>query len=225
MMSKQKIWTSIDEIFTALNEAGCNYIVMRNFECFEQGQVFVNGHDDIDILCDDIVKIKKILDVRHRFHFPMVNSYSILFNELIVHVDIRFIGDGYYDKKWQENMLRNKTLFHGKIFVPDLESYFYSLTYHAICQKKYLSDEYLDKLSNMASKIGLSCSEESELIKELLKYMRNNDYKASITKDPAVILNFKPLEDIKISVNIIWAARRKILDLLKNIKRIGDKYV
>lgn len=224
-MSKQKVWTSIDEIFTALNAAECNYIVMRNFECFEQGQVFVNGHDDIDLLCDDIIKIKKVLDVRHRFHFPMVNSYYILFNNLIVHVDIRFIGDGYYDKKWQENMLENKTLFHDRIFVPDFENYFYSLIYHAICQKNNLSDEYLDKLSNMASKIGLSCSTESELLKELRKYMRKNEYKASITKDPAIILNFKALEDIEISGNIFWLARRKILDSLKHIKRIGDKYV
>lgn len=224
-MLKQKIWTSIDEIFAALNEAECNYIVMRNFECFEQGQVFVNGHDDIDLLCDDIIKVKKILDVRHRFHFPMVNSYYISLNDLIIHVDIRFIGDGYYDKKWQENMLENKSLFHDKIFVPDFENYFYSLIYHAVCQKKCLSEEYLNKLSNMACKIGLSCSTESELVKELLKYMHKNEYKASITKDPAVILNFKALENIEISGNNFWLARRKILDLLKHIKRIGDKYV
>ena len=224
-MSKQKIWTSIDEIFTALNEAKCNYIVMRNFECFEQGEVFVNGHDDIDLLCDDIIKVKKILDVRNRFRFPMVNSYCILFNDLIVHVDIRFIGDGYYDKKWQENLLRNKILFHNTIFVPDLESYFYSLIYHAICQKRQLSEEYLDKLSNMASKMGLSCSTEKELIKELLKYMHKNEYKASITRDPAVILDFKPLKDIGISGNIFWLARRKFLNILKHIKSIGDKYV
>ena len=224
-MPKQKIWTSIDEIFTALNEAECNYIVMRNFECFEQGQVFVNGHDDIDLLCDDITKVKSILNVRHRFYFPMVNSYCILFNGLIVHVDIRYIGDGYYDKKWQENMLRNKILYHDKIFIPNLENYFCSLIYHAICQKKYLSEEYLDKLSKMASKLGISCNAESELIKELLKYMHKNGYKASITKDPAVILNFKALEDIEILENNFWSARRKMLDLLKHVKRIGDKYV
>lgn len=224
-MPNQKIWTSIDEIFTALNEAECNYIVMRNFECFEHGQVFVNGHDDIDLLCDDIIKVKKILDVRNRFHFPMVNSYCILFNDLIVHVDIRFIGDGYYDEKWQRNMLRNKTLFLNNIFVPDFEIYFYSLIYHAICHKNYLSKEYLNKLSDMASKIGLSCNTESELLKELIRYMHMNKYKASITKDPAVILNFKALEGIEISKNSLWLARRKILDLLKHIRRIGDKYV
>lgn len=131
-MSNQKIWTSIDEIFAALNSAECNYVVMRNFECFEQGHVFVNGHDDIDLLCDDIKKIKKILDVRKRFLFPMINSYYILFNDLIVHVDIRFVGDGYYDLNWQKDMLKNKILYHNKIYVPDYENYFYSLIYHAM---------------------------------------------------------------------------------------------
>ena len=52
-MSKQRVWHSVDEIFRVLNESNCNYIVMRNFECFESGQVFMNGHDDIDLLCDD----------------------------------------------------------------------------------------------------------------------------------------------------------------------------
>ena len=77
----------------------------------------------------------------------------------------------------------------------------------------------------MASKIGLSCNTEGELIKELLKYMHKKDYKTSITKDPAVILNFKALENIEILGNTFWLTRRKILNLLKHIKRIGDKYV
>lgn len=224
-MSNQKIWTSIDEIFAALNSAECNYVVMRNFECFEQGHVFVNGHDDIDLLCDDIKKIKKILDVRKRFLFPMINSYYILFNDLIVHVDIRFIGDGYYDLNWQKDMLKNKILYHNKIYVPDYENYFYSLIYHAIFQKKYLSQDYLQKLSNMAAKLGLVCMTEHELTTEVIKYMKRKKYKATITKDPAIILNFKTLEGIEISKNTVWLFRRRILDLLKQIKRIGDKYV
>ena len=142
----QRTWKTIDEIFTSLNNAGCNYIVMRNFECFESGDVFVDGHDDIDLLCDDIRTVRKILDVRRRFKFPTVNSYCIKYNELIVHVDIRYVGDGYYDRKWQEDMLNKKCLINQNIYVPDFEDYFYSLIYHAIYQKKVLSDEYLNKL-------------------------------------------------------------------------------
>lgn len=224
-MAKQKVWTSIDEIFSTLNKNECNYIVMRNFECFEQGQVFVNGHDDIDLLCDDIKKVKNILDVRRRFKFPTVNSYCIKFNTLIVHVDIRFIGDGYYDRKWQENMLKGKKLFHDKIYIPNAENYFYSLIYHAIFQKNFLSKEYLNKLSNMASALGLSCDTEHELIKELLKYMHQNNYKATITKDPAIILNFKELGDIEILGNTFWILKRRILDMLKKIKYVRNKYV
>lgn len=221
----QKIWKTIDEIFTALNNAGCNYIVMRNFECFKSGDVFVDGHDDIDLLCDDIRKVQKILDVRRRFIFPTVNSYYIKYNELIVHVDIRYVGDGYYDKKWQKDMLNKKCLFSQNIYVPDFKDYFYSLIYHAIYQKKSLSDEYLNKLCTMASSLGLSCMTEFALLKELKKYMQKNGYHASMTKDPAIILNFYDLEDDEIYKKRFWIFKRKILDFLKRFKRIGDKYV
>ena len=60
-MRKQKVWHSIEEIFTALNNCGCNYIVMRNFECLMLGQAFVNGHDDIDLLCENPQKVFNIL--------------------------------------------------------------------------------------------------------------------------------------------------------------------
>lgn len=224
-MKKQKIWKSIDEIFNALNLAGCNYIVMRNFECFKSGQVFVNGHDDIDLLCDDIKKVQKVLDTRHRYLFPTVNSYYIQYNDLIVHVDIRFIGDGYYDTLWQKEMLKKKVLFNKNIYVIDSYNYFYSLIYHAILQKRFLTEEYLDKLLQMAYTMKLTCTSEKDLMRELFIFMKKKHYKVTITKDPAIILNFKNIKKTDISMNYFWLFKRKILDLLKKNKRIGKKYV
>lgn len=221
----QRLWNSIDEIFTSLNNAGCNYIVMRNFECFEAGNVFVDGHDDIDLLCDDIKTVKKILDVRKRFIFPTVNSYYINYNCLTVYVDIRYVGDGYYDKNWQKEMLNKKCLFNHNIYIPDFENYFYSLIYHAIYQKRFLSKEYLNKLRIMAHKLGLSCTTEQALLQELKKYMLKNKYSATITKDPAIILNFYDLQNNEITKKGSWIFKRKILDFLKRFRKIGDKYV
>ena len=224
-MLKQRIWHSIDEIFTALNESNCNYIVMRNFECFVSGQVFMNGHDDIDLLCDDLNKVRKVLNAPKRLYFPTVNSYYIKLNDLIVNVDIRFIGDGYYDKKWQNNMLQQRTKFNNKIYVPDTKNYFYSLIYHAIIQKDFLSNEYLNKLCVMASKLGISCTTEDQLLEELFRYMKENDYKITITRDPGIILNFKNTGDIEIKSNCFWLIKRRILNALKRFKWVGDKYV
>ena len=222
---KQKVWSSISEIFTALNNANCNYIVMRNYECFKSGNVFVNGHDDIDLLCDDIEKVRKVLDVRRRFFFPAVDSYCIKYNDLTVHVDIRYVGDGYYDKKWQQNMLNSKSLFNGNIYIPNFENYFYSLIYHAIYQKKSLSEEYLNRLCTMASSLNICCRTEKDLLIELKKYMQKYDYRASYTKDPAIILNFYDLQDYEIEKKKSWMLRREILNILKHYKKIGDKYV
>lgn len=224
-MSKQRVWHSVDEIFRVLNESNCNYIVMRNFECFESGQVFMNGHDDIDLLCDDKSRVCKVLDARKRLYFPTVNSYYIKFNDLTVSVDIRFIGDGYYDKQWQIDMLRKKTLFNDQIYVPDIKNYFYSLTYHAIIQKNFLSDEYLKKLCIMASELGINCTTEEQLLEELFRYIKENDYKITITRDPGIILNFKNVGDIDIKSNRFWLIKRKILNALKHFKCVGDKYV
>lgn len=192
-MSKQRVWHSVDEIFRVLNESNCNYIVMRNFECFESGQVFMNGHDDIDLLCDDKSRVCKVLDARKRLYFPTVNSYYIKFND--------------------------------QIYVPDIKNYFYSLTYHAIIQKNFLSDEYLKKLCIMASELGINCTTEEQLLEELFRYIKENDYKITITRDPGIILNFKNVGDIDIKSNRFWLIKRKILNALKHFKWVGDKYV
>ena len=224
-MLKQKIWHSIDEIFTALNESNCNYIVMRNFECFVSGQVFMNGHDDIDLLCNDLNKVRKVLNATKRLYFPTVNSYYIKLNDLIVNVDIRFIGDGYYDEKWQNDMLQQRTIFNNRIYIPDAKNYFYSLIYHAIIQKEYLSNEYLHKLCFMSSELGINCTTEDQLLEELLRYMKENDYKITITRDPGIILNLKKIGNTEIESNYFWLIKRNILNILKRFKRVSDKYV
>lgn len=224
-MKKQKVWHSIEEIFTTLNNHGCNYIVMRNFECFMTGHVFINGHDDIDLLCDDPRKVCKILNTKRRFFFPTVNSYYIQYNDDTVQVDIRFIGDGYYDIKWQKEMLKQKICIASNIYVMDCQNYFYSLIYHAIIQKHSLSDEYLKKLIDMSYKLDMTCSSKEELLNELFRFMKKRKYFVTMTRDPGIILNFSNIDKNFIKSNYFWSMKRKVLDTLKRIKWIGDKYV
>lgn len=225
-MFLQKNWHTIIEIFDALNSGKCNYLVMRNYECFNQGEVFVNNHNDIDLLCDDIKLVKKILNTRKRFLFPTVNSYYILYNNQKVYVDIRFVGDGYYDTTWQKDMLKNKIKVEPNIFVMDNENYFYSLIYHALFQKDNLSEEYRIKLIEMSKKLCHECKNEKELLALLYKYLETKKYKMTITRDPAIILNTKagyiPYYEKK---QYFWILKRFFLNKLKKIKRIGDKYV
>ena len=50
---------SIFEFFEALNEAGVKYLVLRNYENLLEQEMFLDGHGDIDLLCDDYKKIVK----------------------------------------------------------------------------------------------------------------------------------------------------------------------
>ena len=135
-MAKQIAWHSVEQIFSALNNSGCKYAVLRNYESMSDGNPFVNGHDDIDLLCDDLRCAKRVLNANRRFLFPTVNSYYICFENRTVNVDIRFVGDGYYDTAWEQKMLANRVLFCDCIYVLQPKDYFYSLTYHALFQKK-----------------------------------------------------------------------------------------
>lgn len=224
-MRKRKEWHSIQEIFTTLNNHGCNYIVMRNFECFMTGQVFVNGHDDIDLLCDDPKKVCKILNTKRRFLFLTVNSYHIKYNNSTIQVDIRFVGDGYYDTEWQKDMLDHKTRIASNIYVMDCQNYFYSLIYHAIIQKHFLSDEYLKKLADMSYRLGMNCNSKEELLKTLFRFMKKRKYYVTMPRDPGITINFSNIDKNMIRNNYFWSMKRKALDTLKRIKWIGDKYV
>lgn len=224
-MLKQKIWLSVEQIFTELNDADCVYAVLRNYECMSTGNPFVDGHDDIDLLCNDSRKVQKILCAKKRFLFPTVNSYYISFQERSVNVDIRFVGDGYYDTAWERKMLANRVLIDDNIYVLDSINYFYSLIYHALFQKHCLSDEYLVKLLSMAKALCIPCRSPLELLQILEDYMLANNYYYTITQDPGIILNFDSINKARIESNHFWLFKRHVLNFLKRNRRIAQKYV
>ncbi|MCI8530214.1 MAG: hypothetical protein HFH82_13850 [Lachnospiraceae bacterium] len=224
-MRKQSTWLTVHEIFTALNDAGCIYAVLRNYECMESGNPFTNGHDDIDIICNDLKLVQNVLGVHRRFLFPAVNSYYAGFKDYRVNVDIRFVGDGYYDTLWEEDMLANRILFNDCIYVLDPINYFYSLAYHALLQKEHVSDDYQEKLLAMAKKLDVPCQSVQELPQILENYMDAKGYYYTITKDPGIILKFEGVDKKRIKKNYFWLFRRHILNLLRRNRRIAQKYV
>ena len=135
-------WQSLDEIFKAFNELS-NYIVLRNYINIEDE--LNNLHPDIDILTDnkrliaDIVNGKKTYkDKRRVQHLVLINGKKVFF-------DFRFIGDGYYDYKWQQQLLGTRIMYKN-IYIPNTENHFFSLMYHAFLHKEKLISDYVLKL-------------------------------------------------------------------------------
>ena len=172
---EQHNWNSIDELFDRINES-CNYLVMRNYECMDSEEIFTKGHEDIDILCDDYKKMVKVTDARPRSRVNNGVQYYILLKGQKLKIDLRHTGDGYYDPKWQENIIKKRMFHEFGFYVMDEKDYFYSLIYHSVLQKNKLSEDYRIKLSGMAKKLGINADNEEQFIKALDDYMIKEGY-------------------------------------------------
>lgn len=176
-------------VFLNINTTTADYLVMRNWEGFYD-DILLEGHNDIDILCRDRDSrdiIVRLLDARPLT--PDGFHYSFQYQGRAVTLDTRILGDGYYDRRWQRDMLKTKKLHPQGFYIMNPENYFYSLIYHAIYQKKNgLSDEYAQRLNQMSdADIELT---QNEFASRLDEFMRAKHYVYTQTEDQSVTLNF-----------------------------------
>lgn len=172
-MECYKRWDSIATMLNSLNKK-CNYIVIRNYELFENNEL-IDEHEDIDILCDNIKLLAEILGAKQK-NVMDTTHYFVYIKDKKINVDIRTIGDTYYDEQWQREMLKRKELYKNLFYIPSMEDYYYSLIYHGMVHKDSLKDEYIYRLESMAHKMKKNFEKE-ELQSELEKYMKIHNYK------------------------------------------------
>lgn len=147
------------------------------------------GHDDIDILVEDADRFIDFSDAVARTVPPDKIHRQILVEREDVLIDIRWLGDGYYDKSWESNMLaKKKVADNGSWYVMDDENYYYSLAYHAILHKECLSDEYCTRLTEMAKHLGINAHNEKEHLRKLDEWMAKHDYTYAVAEDEGIHL-------------------------------------
>ena len=190
---EQKNIEDIGAVFENL-PSDCTYLIMRNWEGFYD-DIIIEGHNDIDVLCantksrDQLVSAFSAKDLSgNGFH------YSFMHKGVEVTLDTRIVGDGYYDIKWQREMLENRARNPLGFYVMTDEDYFYSLAYHAIYQKKDgLSDEYRARLCEM--KPEYSVLDQDGFIRVVHDYMLQHGYFYTHTVDDSVIRCFDRVPD------------------------------
>lgn len=181
-------YKSIQNLFYVLNNC-IRYVVMRNHECIPD-QYTVEGHGDIDLLCDNknwmsyLTAAKPIFQENYRvYHTIMIGGNEVPF-------DFRFVGDNYYDKPWQENILNSRILLKGLFYAPNPENQFFSLLYHAYIQKREVKEDYLPKLAKYAKSIGINYdSEVKTAVSQLDSFMRQHKYEYTHPHDKSVVFN------------------------------------
>lgn len=188
-MIEMKNWSNLEEAFSLLNKK-CRYLVLRNFENFFD-DILVEGHNDIDVLCGSIRDRKKmiqILQATPRIGVDNGIHYKFLYKGKEIALDIRTVGDGYYDKKWQKNMIASRIFNKKGFYTMDDENYFYSLIYHAIYQKPTLSKDYYMRLNAM--KLEKKEYSQIQFEESLYDFMKKKKYFYTKTYDFYVITYF-----------------------------------
>lgn len=186
-------YSSIQQFFYVLNNT-IEYVVLRNFECIPD-EYTVEGHGDIDLLVENknyiayLTLAKPVFPESYRvYHVLNIAGKEVPF-------DFRNVGDDYYDKPWEENILRNRCLIKSLFYVPCDEDHFYSLLYHAYIQKHEVKQDYVPKLEYLGKSIGIDYRNDQVLAIHLLDtYLRGKKYEYIRPQDKSVVYNEKNLQ-------------------------------
>ncbi|MEM6891363.1 MAG: RIO1 family regulatory kinase/ATPase [Pseudomonadota bacterium] len=133
-------WKNLAEVFLILNHCD-DYVVLRNFDGLPE-EVSLGTHGDIDMLSQswertrDLLSAKPLRDRVESRHFELSMASG-----RNIPIDIRSLHDGYYDVRWQKDILQTRIMQNG-VYIPNQEHHRFSLIYHALIQKWYVSPDY-----------------------------------------------------------------------------------
>jgi len=215
-------WDSLDELFRALNELS-NYVVLRNFVNIEDE--LNNLHPDIDILTNNKRLIADISNGKPTYKDNRRVQHLAIIKTQKVYFDFRFIGDGYYDFNWQQQILNTRRIYQN-MFVPNSTNHFYSLMYHAFIHKEKITVDYVLKLIELSKGVGLNYSNTSflnyDVLKDLNAFLMVNKYDYTEPRDLTVYFNTKIIEPFK---QILFSNDRKKHEDFRAFKNFIKKVV
>ena len=184
------------EFFDKLNaNKHLEYVIMRNFDHYPEA-VTVDEHTDIDILVNDYFLFKSLAGGKNRKKpayedggFKVANL--VQFADKEVTVDTRSIGDDYYCKSWQQDILANRIPYKG-FFIMDDKNHFYSLLYHALIHKPQISETYYKTFLALGHEFGVTKENVRDRIylrKLLDEFITSHGYEYVRAHDKGVFFN------------------------------------
>lgn len=183
-------FVSLTEFFAALN-ATTNYVVMRNYE-YLPAHYISTEHGDIDLLCDSLNDLVYFAGATATH--PKDNTrfqYTVHIGQEDVLFDFRCVGDGYYCEEWEKDILARRT--QAAICIPNEQDYLFMLIYHAFIHKKFVSKEYLEKISVLCEKLFpkqlKAANDEVGMLTLLDGYLKKNNYSFTEPLDQSVVYN------------------------------------
>lgn len=183
-------WKNINQMLYALNNC-TNYVILRNFEGFPENLTY-GEHGDIDILGDNEKQLKLVLNASKVFKSKNRVRYTTKVNGQDVYMDFRYIGDGYYDRQWEADLLKRRILCKGLFYIPDNTDYAFSLLYHGLIHKGRIADDYIQRLKEykVLDDIYVEGNFDHDIaVKSLKEFLKTKGYKISEPTDLSVYYN------------------------------------
>ena len=215
-------WKSFDELFHILNLT-LNYIVLRNFDNLEEQ--LTTKHPDVDILVENRSLTKDILNAVETTNKSYRVQHSVKINNKDINFDIRYVGDNYYDKNWEIELLKTKVKHEKGFYIPDNLNLLYSLIYHALIHKQHISEDYLKQFIALSIALNLDFKSPSligtSLLDMLLLYMYEHNYDIVEPYDLSVFFNESLINSkIHIPISLKRMEYKKYLNFRSTIKKI-----
>ncbi|MBN0042177.1 hypothetical protein JN535_18635 [Cellulosimicrobium cellulans] len=144
-------WRDLTELFGVLRLTS-EYVVLRNAEDLPGA---LEDDREIDLLARDRTDLAAVAGAR-----PLdpggdgVQHGCLVGGEQVV-LDVREVGDGYLDRRWQDDLLRRRTWHAGCVAVPRVDDHLFSLLYHAKVQKPAVKPVYEPRLRALSRAVGL----------------------------------------------------------------------
>lgn len=199
-----KQYRDFQEVLSLLNSTNIPYLILRNYDNLLAREMYMDGHGDVDMLVADSTAVANLLEAAtYPSHGNDGTHYYVIVDGEKVSLDLRHLGDGYYCRKWQRDMLARR-VEHKGFFVMSDEDYFYSLVYHSILQKPCLSEEYRQRLSQMAKSLGLelhNAPHPNDFISLLEQFMKQHGYSYTYPVDTYVPLHTRYINKSMIEKN------------------------
>lgn len=212
-------WKNWREVFEILNLTS-NYLVLRGFEDLPKS----NPEKDLDVITDNYQRFASSLGVKQKKKQPY-KGFVFVNNEKIS-IDIRFVGDNYYNTSWAKEMLKTKGIYNEIVSVPRVDHYFFSLLFHAKVQKPKVKEKYNSILEGVAKSLrfdwfSLKDLNSDEKSGEILRgYFQSEGYFYEDPLDTGVYKNTEVIKKLPKSNIFIW--RRPFIKKMKSaiIKRL-----
>lgn len=183
-------WSSFEHLFNFINRAE-NYVVLRNFEELPANYL-VNGHGDIDFMVGNAASFAYLIGAVSIESAFRPFAYTIVVDNEPVPIDLRQIGDGYYDKSWQSEILATAEVNSKGIMIPNESNFFPSLVYHVLLHKLKVTKDYKNTMDRMLG----SRNPESFLS----DFLDLHNYRLEVPKDISVYFNFKNARSLGVEV-------------------------